>query len=445
VTATSTNYWCELAWLGGDVAEAGVLVETAGERIRAVTAGVAAPPAEATRLPGLTLQGFANAHSHAFQRALRGRTHSGRGDFWAWREAMYELAARIDPDGYLALARATFAEMALAGITCVGEFHYLHHAPDGSPYEDPNAVGGAVVQAARAAGIRITLLDTCYLHGGISEAPSGAQVRFSDGTADAWAERVAGLADEPGARIGAAIHSVRAVDPAAAATVAGWAGGRPLHAHLSEQPAENEACLAAYGATPAAVLAEAEAMEGNFTAVHATHLSDDDIALLGSRRATCCLCPTTERDLADGIGPASELARAGAALATGSDSHAVIDLLEEARAIELDERLASGERGRHAPVELLRAATESGHACLGWPDAGRIEAGAIADLVTLDLRDVRLAGSDAGDAVAATVFAATAADVRHVVASGREIIRDGVHVEIDVAAELRSSIEEVWT
>ena len=342
---------------------------------------------------------------------------------------MYELAARIDPDGYLALARATFAEMALAGITCAGEFHYLHHAPGGRSYEDPNAMGRAVLEAARAAGIRVTLLDTCYLHGGISEEPSGAQVRFFDGSL---------TVNDPGP--GEVVVLLPGTDPLVLDVTwhDGIGGG---HERLRFRPGERAGL---YGATPAAVLAEAGAMDASFTAVHATHLSEDDIALLGSQRATCCLCPTTERDLADGIGPASELARAGAALATGSDSHAVIDPLEEARAIELDERLASGERGRHAPAELLRAATESGHACLGWPDAGRIESGALADLVTVDLDNVRLAGSDAGDAAAAAVFAATAADVHHVVASGREIIRDGVHVDIDVAAELRSSIEEVW-
>src|SRR5919201_5410851 len=179
-------YWCELAWLGGERVEPGVLVAVEGERISAVEPGVAAP-ADAVRLDGITIPGLANAHSHAFQRALRGRTHSGRGDFWAWREAMYELASRLDPDLYLALARATYAEMALAGIACVGEFHYLHHEPDGARYADPNEMGEAMVVAARDAGIRITLLDACYLHGGIGEELAGAQRRFGDGDVDDWA------------------------------------------------------------------------------------------------------------------------------------------------------------------------------------------------------------------------------------------------------------------
>jgi cytosine/adenosine deaminase-related metal-dependent hydrolase len=164
-----TPYWCELAWLGGERAEDGVLIDTEGGRIASVT-GTPAPPPGARRLEGLTLPGLANAHSHAFQRALRGRTH-WRGSFWNWREHMYRLAGRLDPESYLALARATYAEMALAGVTAVGEFHYLHHGPDGVPYDDPNEMGHALIAAAAAAGVRITLIDCCYLHGGIGEPP----------------------------------------------------------------------------------------------------------------------------------------------------------------------------------------------------------------------------------------------------------------------------------
>ncbi|MDX6656578.1 MAG: hypothetical protein QOH62_1371, partial [Solirubrobacteraceae bacterium] len=275
--------WCELAWLGGDAPQAGVLVELDGDRIAAVQPGVAAP-ADAERLSGLTLPGLANAHSHAFQRALRGRTHAGTGSFWTWREQMYALAEALDPDSYLPLARATFAEMALAGITVVGEFHYLHR--------DGNAMGDAVVQAAAEAGVRLTLLDACYLRGGIES--------FRDADADAWAARVSELEDGPALRIGAAIHSVRAVDAPSMKVVAQWAdaraGGAPLHAHVSEQPDENEACLAEHGLTPTAVLGSAGAISDRFTAVHATHLTGTDITLLGFARV--CMCPTTERDLA---------------------------------------------------------------------------------------------------------------------------------------------------
>jgi formiminoglutamate deiminase len=440
------NYWCELAWLGGEAAEEGVVIEVDGERIANVELGGADPPGDATRLDGITIPGLANAHSHAFQRAMRGRTHSGRGNFWTWREAMYELASRLDPDLYLALARATFGEMALAGITCVGEFHYLHHGPDGTPYTAPNVMGEAVIQAAREAGIRITLLDTCYLHGGVGEELAGVQRRFSDAEAEAWAGRVGGLEGDDTTRIGAAIHSVRAVDPASAATVAAWARKReaPLHAHVSEQTAENEASRRAYGGTPTVVLAHADALGEGFTAVHGTHLGQADFRVLGGAGATCCVCPTTERDLADGVAEAERLRSAGVELALGSDSHAVIDIFEEARAVELDERLASGERGRTPAAELLRAATERGHACLGWPEAGRLTPGALADLVTLRLNAPRLAGTEAATAVDGLVFAGAAADVSDVIVSGREIVRDGAHVAMDVSAELGSAIREVW-
>jgi formiminoglutamate deiminase len=420
-----------------------VVAEVVNGRFETVETRVPDPPADAERLAGLTLPGFANAHSHAFHRALRGRVQSGRGSFWTWREAMYDVADRLDPDRYHALARATFAEMALAGITAVGEFHYVHHGPGGKPYEDPNEMGRALIAAAGAAGIRITLLDTCYLHGGFEEPLAGTQLRFGDGDASRWIERVDALGElGPGAGLGAAIHSVRAVDPQSAAAVADWAaaGSRPLHAHVSEQPAEVEACRAAHGRTPLALLDSRGALSERFTAIHFTQASGPDIRLLGGAGATCCLCPTTERDLADGIGAARAIADAGAGLALGSDSHAVIDQFEEMRAVELDQRLASGERGLHTAPELLRAGTEGGHHALGWPEAGRIEPGAIADLVTIGVDGVPLAGADEGSLLEALVFAAGARDVRHVVAGGRPIVSEGRHLELDVPIELREAI-----
>jgi formiminoglutamate deiminase len=435
-----TSYHCELAWLGGDRAVADVLVEIDGDRIVAVEPDVSAPPG-ATRLAGLTLPGLADAHSHAFHRALRARAESAAGTFWTWREDMYALAGVLQPDTYRELARAAFGEMALAGITCVGEFHYLHHDVDGTPYADPNAMAAALAEAAGESGLRITLLDTCYLHGGIGVPVDGVQRRFADDDALSWAARAsASLSLESSTvRVGAAIHSVRAVDPASIEVVTAWAAGhRSLHAHVSEQPAENDQCRSAYGLTPTELLAERGALGGSFTAVHATHASEHDIELLGSGGCTACLCPTTERHLADGIGPARALRDAGASLAIGSDSHAVVDLFEEARAVELDERLASLVRGSHDAPSLLRAATVHGHECLGWPEAGRIEAGAIADLVTVALDSVRTAG--AGPALETAVFAATAADVRHVVAGGRVVVDGGTHVALDVAAELSRAV-----
>jgi formiminoglutamate deiminase len=441
---TPVSAWhAELAWLGPErgVAER-VLVEVEGDRIAAVTEGVDPAPG-AARLPGVTIPGLANGHSHAFHRALRGRTHQGRGDFWSWRELMYQVAAGLDPDGYLELARAVYAEMALAGVTAVGEFHYLHHDPAGRRYADPNQMGAALAEAAGQAGIRLTLIDTCYLRAGLGGEPlAGVQVRFGDGDADAWAQRAGALRDGPGVRVAAGIHSVRAVDAAAMATVAAWAEDRqaPLHLHLSEQPAENQACLAATGRTPAALAETAGVLGPRTTAVHATHLTGEDVARLGAARTTACFCPTTERELADGIGPARALADAGSPLCLGSDSHAVVDLFEEARAVELHQRLATGRRGHHRPAELLAAATQAGMDALGW-DAGRLAPGRLADLVTVRLDSVRLAGTRPAEAVDQLVFAATAADVTSVVAGGRQVVRDGHHLLLgDVGATLARAL-----
>jgi formiminoglutamate deiminase len=432
--------WCELAWLGGPVPEAGVVLELSHGVIANVTGGVQRPPSDSERLTGLVLPGLANAHSHAFQRALRGRTHAARGSFWTWRKQMYALAGALDPDTMFALSRATFAEMALAGMTLVGEFHYLHHAPGGAAYEDVNAMGASVIAAAREAGLRLTLIDACYLHGGID--PDPVQQRFFDASAGAWIERVEQLSTPPLVRLGAGIHSVRAVQPEQAAAVAAWADERslPVHAHVSEQRAENEVCQEVYGATPTAMLHYEGVLSERFTAVHATHLSEADIALLGQAQVCCCLCPTTERDLADGIGPAAALRSAGASLALGSDSGAMIEPLEEARAVELDERLASGERGRHTGLELLKAATESGYASLGWPEGGAIRPGALADVVAIRTDGVRLAGVPGAQLVDGVVFAGSAADVTDVLVGGEFVVRDGRHVTVDVTGELAGSI-----
>lgn len=448
MTATARPaYWCELAWLGGTEPVPGVLLELAADRIARVTRS-ARPPSGAHALHGLTLPGAANAHSHAFHRALRGRTHERGGTFWTWREQMYALADGLDPDTYRELATATFAEMVQAGYTCVGEFHYLHHGPGGAPYGDANEIGRALIDAAGAAGIRLTLLDACYLAGGFDMPLAGAQLRFTDGDADRWGTRVEALLPDAGplVRIGAAIHSVRAVPPHAIVEVATWAArhATPLHAHVSEQPAENEACLAVTGRTPVALLAEHGALRAGFTAVHANHLSGDDIALLAGHHCTCCICPTTERDLGDGIGPTAELAAAGVRLAVGSDSHAVVDPFDETRALELDARLRGGRRGVHGIVELATAMTAAGYRALGWSDGGALAAGHLADLVTVALNGVRLAGTSHTAALGATVFAATSADVTDVVVGGRHVVAGGRHRTIDVAAALATSIAAAW-
>ncbi|MFD5421993.1 formimidoylglutamate deiminase [Streptomyces sp. NPDC127069] len=445
MTAQKT-YWLEHAWLGEHVEPGVALGVSADGRIAEVRTGADTPPPGAEVLRGLTVPGLANAHSHAFHRALRSTVQVGSGTFWTWREVMYGVAQNLTPDSYFALARAVYAEMALAGITDVGEFHYVHHAPGGTPYADPNAMGEALIEAAAAAGIRITLLDTAYLAAGFGEAPNAHQRRFSDGTADAWAERVSALKPREHALIGAAVHSVRAVPAGQLATVAAWAQERqaPLHVHLSEQTAENDACLAAHGRTPTQLLADHGVLGPGTTGVHNTHLTDEDIALLGATTTGTCMCPTTERDLADGIGPAGRLQRAGSPLSLGSDSHAVIDLLEEARAMELNERLRSRTRGHWTANALLTAATADGHAALGRPDAGRLEAGALADFTTIALDTVRTAGPLPRLGAETAVFAASAADVRHTVVGGRHIVRDGAHTLVgDVAGALSEAIAAV--
>jgi formiminoglutamate deiminase len=409
-----------------------VLVSCVDGAITSVTAEVD-PPASAHRLTGVVFPGFANAHSHAFHRALRGRTHADGGTFWTWREAMYRLAARLDPDSYYELARLVYAEMVLAGFTCVGEFHYLHHAPGGRRYADPNAMGVALIEAARDAGIRLRLLDTCYLAGCLD--PSGyqpligPQLRFGDGDVSSWLSRALLLPD-----VGLALHSVRAVP---ASQLAGFdGGGRPVHVHLSEQPAENEACQAYHECTPTELLYTYGVLGPATTAVHATHLSTHDIFLLGKTATTSCFCPTTEFDLADGIGPARSLMAAGSPLALGTDQHAVVDPFAEARGLEYGARVRSGHRGCFTPAELVTAATAAGHRALGWPLNGRIEVGAAADLVA-----VRLTGADPDQAI----LAASAADVDTVVVSGKVVASEGEHASVGtVGPELARVIGELW-
>jgi formiminoglutamate deiminase len=442
---TAAAFHCRQAWLGGETLERDVLLRAVDGVLTEISPSTVPPPG-CRRLPGVVLPGFANAHSHAFHRALRGRDRAGAATFWSWRTSMYRLAERLDPDVLHELAVGTFAELLEAGFTAVGEFHYLHHDRDGSRYAEPNVLGRALCEAAATTGVRLTLLDTCYLAAGPDAPPEGVQRRFADASADAWAERVEGFGPLPArCSLGAAVHSVRAVPPAAIPVVAGWAAARdaPLHAHVSEQPAENEASLGAFGATPTAVLAAGGAVSPRFTAIHATHLAPPDRELLAAAGSSVCVCPTTERDLADGLVVLDQLVAAGVPLAIGTDAHVSVDAFDELRCLEGHERLRTGRRGTLSPAALLEVATAGGRRALAEGAAGWLEVGAPCDLVAVATDSVARAGSP--DDAAALVAASSARDVRVVVVAGEVVVDDGRHVRVDTRAALARATAAAWS
>ena len=400
-----------------------VRIETdAAGRIASIRDGVD-PVAGDLRL-GTVFPGFANAHSHAFHRLLRGTTHADGGDFWQWRDSMYRVAGLLDPALMFLVARAVFAEMLVSGYTAVGEFHYLHHRHDGSSYAPAHSMEIAIAEAAREVGIRLVLLDTCYLDGAIGQPLAPEQRRFGDDSAAGWLDRWQALRaaiETDGVRLGAAIHSVRAVTPTAMAEIRGALGDEPpLHIHVSEQPQENADCVAAYGETPVGVLAGLGILDQRLSIVHATHLTPADRALVSASGCTVVVCPTTEADLGDGIGPAFELASGGARIAIGSDQNAVIDPLLELRGLEAGERLSSGRRGRFSPAALLTAGSISGYASLGISHSV-LAPGDPCDLVELDPSSPRTIGS----AVSQLILSATASDVRRVIVGGAIVADSG--------------------
>jgi formiminoglutamate deiminase len=436
-------YWCEAALVSltnKPLLAEGVEIRTRDGRITEITIGVEATP-DAHVLQGVVFPAAANAHSHAFHRILRGRTHHDHGDFWVWREHMYRSASELTPDTYEQLATAVFTEMVVAGFSSVAEFHYVHHQPGGVPYAERHAMELALARAAQAAGIRLTLLDTLYLAGGIGLPLGPDQARFGDPDVHTWLDRLDSLRQEitktfPSdmVNVGAALHSVRGVPGADLDVVARkLPQDIPLHIHLSEQPAENAACLDAYGLTPTGLLAHHGLLTRRLSAVHCTHLTEEDISALGHAGATIVMCPTTEADLADGIGPARALADAGARIALGTDQHAVIDPWLEMRALEYGERLHSGNRGRFSPYDLLFAATEGAAGSMATPVApASIEVGAVCDIVAVASASVRTAGS-APDQLPMT---ATAADVSAVVIDGELVVEDGLHLRLGSPAKL---------
>ena len=404
---------------------------------RVVRASNARSGTEVERLPGRALlPGLVNAHSHAFQRLLRGRAEgaSSRGadasDFWTWREAMYRVAEALEPEDIYLASRQAFVEMALAGITCVGEFHYLHRDREGRAYADVNETSRQVIRAAREVGIRIVLLRAAYARAGFRAREEPRQRRFIDGDVEdalRAAEALRGAVRfDDGVTVGIAPHSVRAVPrPWLEQIATGWDG--VVHMHVAEQTAEVEACLQEYGRRPGEVCADVGLLGPRFTAVHAIHVSREEIAALGAAGANVCACPSTERTLGDGVIPADALRAAGAHLALGSDSQAVIDLLEEARQVELHLRLVRQRRGLLDAAELLGAATEGGARSLGVP-VGALRSGAPADFISVDLRHPSLVGTTGDALLPAIVFGARPEAVREVYVGGKPVVRDGRHV-----------------
>lgn len=379
-------------------------------------------------LPGRALlPGFVSAHSHAFQRALRGRGEAfpeGAGDFWSWREAMYGRVAGLDREGLREWSRRAFAEMRDAGITAVGEFHYLHHDEPGDWAFDE-----VVLEAAAGVGIRIALLEVYYRTGGIGEPLAAGQRRFGTPSVEAFLERLDALAEriDPATQsLGVAPHSIRAATPDefAALHAAARRRGMPVHAHVEERIGEVEACRAAYGTTPTAAILDAMGSAEGFTAVHATHATAADLERLLAAGGSVCVCPLTEANLGDGIPDLGALVAEGGPVCLGTDSNARISMLEEARWLEYGQRLAAERRGMLVDAggsvarALLAAATEAGARALGL-DAGRIEPGRWADLVAIDLDHPSLAGVDPDAALDALVFGAGNAAVAATCVGGR--------------------------
>lgn len=403
------------------------------------------------------LPGFVNAHSHAFQRVLRGRAESRGGDFWTWRERMYGAASRLEPEDVRIASRAAFLEMLLAGCTSVVEFHYLHHDRAGRPYAEPNATAEAVLEAAADVGIRIRLLMTAYARGGRGRELDETQRRFADPTPEAFFDRVERLRAGAGRRaalasVGVALHSVRALPRPWLEEIGAWAASRrlPVHAHVSEQVAEVEECVAEHGLRPVELLDAAGVLGPRFTAVHAVHVTDAEVGLLAGSGSAVCACPSTEANLGDGFVPAARLLAAGVPLALGTDSHAAIDPFAEARELDYRERLRSGSRrGLAAADRLLEIASEGGARSAGWVETapvGRLEEGWAADVVVLDADHPALAGTDRESLTEALLVAGSPALVREVWVGAVQVVREGRHPrQEEILTDFRDLQRRIWT
>ena len=445
---------------GGFIANSGVLVSEDGQFLEA-SGNTDNSSTRIVDLPGKALlPGFVNVHSHSFQRLIRGKSESrivsGK-DFWSWRGTMYHAASQLDPQDVYDVARMAFLEMVLAGTTTVGEFHYLHNAPNGRPYDDPNLLSKQVIAAALSVGIRIVLLRTAYLRSGYELPPDPGQARFFEST-NAFLENMSAILRDCSAtpsevRFGVAPHSVRAVPFPDLKKIAAWSRENklPLHMHVAEQVAENAACLREYGFTPVELLSRERLLGPDFTAVHAIHIGGDEIAMLAEANATICSCPTTERNLGDGIIAADNVMAAGIRVAFGSDSQAQIDPLEDARELDYHLRLEHQERAildqmgaQTLASRLFDSATIHGARALDLPGRG-LALGSFADFFTVDLNDVSIAGHSAEDLLQIIVFALNRSAIRDVVVNGRFILRDQKHVlQDEIISRYKETHQKVW-
>lgn len=407
-------------------------------------------PAGADRIAGAAVPGVGNLHSHAFQRGFAGLTERrgpGEADhFWTWREAMYRFAGSIGPAELGAIAAMAQIEMLESGFTGVAEFHYVHHRPDGGDYDDPAEMSAAVVAAAAATGIGLTLLPVFYAHGGFGDRPTGeGQRRFLcdldrfSRLHEAAARAVSTL---PAGRIGIAPHSLRAVNAGELAELVRRHGAGPIHIHIAEQTAEVEDCLAATGARPVDHLLDIAPVDTRWCLVHATHVTPGEVARMAASGAVAGLCPITEADLGDGVFPAVDFLAAAGHIGVGSDSNVLISLPQELRLLEQSQRLRDRTRNRLAAPPrstgrtLFDAAAIGGARALGLP-AAAIAPGAPADLVVLDRDHPALVARDGDALLDAWIFAAAGNPVRDVWASGRRVVAEGRHMA-------RARVEADW-
>jgi formimidoylglutamate deiminase len=437
----------------------GFLVDNTGRIKTDVTES--APSATFVSFPRRALlPGLVNVHSHSFQRLIRGKSESRRAsgkDFWSWRGTMYHAAAQLSPQDVYDVARMAFLEMLRAGITTVGEFHYLHNAPDGRPYEDPNLLSRQVIAAALSVGIRIVLLRTAYFRSGYGVPTDSGQARFFENKKDFLTNTEALINAYPGesnqVHVGIAPHSIRAVPLEDLRELMAWAHRKslPVHMHVSEQVAENAACQAEYGTTPVTLLAKEGLLTSDMTAVHAIHITDEEIHMMADAGAVICACPTTERNLGDGILSADRAARAGVRIAFGTDSQAQIDLLEDARELDYHLRLSHQERAvldqideQPLALRLLNCATINGAQSLAIA-AGELADHAYADFFTVDLDHPSIAGNSPEDLLSILVFGLEPSAIRDVAVNGRLIIRDGKHeLEEEIIARYKEVYRKVW-